>query len=60
MTLSKLEKKEVLQNLDIEIGSMFDRLSSNYSGPDQTEKAKFIPELEEYVKECLLDPPDPD
>ena len=59
MTLSKVEKKEVLQNLDIEIGSMFDRLANNYGRPDQKDQALFLPKLEAYIKKHLLEYPRP-
>ncbi len=59
MTLSKVEKREVMQNLDIEIGSMFDRLASNYGRPGQKDQALFLPKLEAYIKQHLLEYPLP-
>lgn len=48
-----------MQNLDIEIGSMFDRLASNYGGPGQKDQALFLPKLEAYIKKHLLEYPRP-
>ena len=59
MALSIIEKEEVMENLGIEIGGMFDRLLNHYNGPHQVEHALILPELEAYIRAGLLDHPNP-
>ena len=55
MPLTPIEKDEVIQSVDIEIGNMFDRLSNHYSNAEHGEQALLLPELELHIKAGLLD-----
>ena len=59
MALSKAEKAEVMESLEIEIANMFDRLGNQYSRPHHAEHALLLPELEAYIKAGLLEHPTP-
>ena len=59
MPLSEIEREELMQNLDIEIGNMFDRLLNQYSGREKVEHARLLLELEKHIRDGLFDRPNP-
>lgn len=59
MPLTIIEKEDVMQSVNIELGDMFDRLLSHYKGPHHAEHALLLPELEAYIKAGLLEHPNP-
>lgn len=59
MSLSPIEKEELMESLGIEIGNMFDRLSGHYSGSSYADHALLLPELENQIKNGLLEQADP-
>lgn len=55
MSLSIIEKDDVMESLAIELESTFDRLRSHYGRPENAEQALLLPLLEEHVKARLLE-----